>query len=263
MSNVLSLQKGIIYGPVNSKRLGRSLGINLFPTTKKVCTFDCIYCHYGKTQDKTLKPNRADLPSVNEVINAVEQALKSSIEFDYLTFSGNGEPMLHPDFAEIVRKVKDLKGKYRPNVPLTLLSNSSCLVKPIDFDTLTLIDNRIFKLDCADEETFKAMNNSVTEIKIQDIITGLEKLSAVLPITIQTVFIDGPIKNFEGAVFEKWLSAIKRIKPQKIQVYSTDRPVASSQIKMVSDEKLAEIANIIRAKTDIPTIAYKAQKKRS
>lgn len=262
MSNVLPLQKGIIYGPVNSKRLGRSLGINLFPTTKKVCTFDCIYCHYGKTQDKILKPNRADLPSLNEVTNAVEQALKSSIEFDYLTFSGNGEPMIHPDFAEIVRKVKDLKDKYRPTIPLTLLSNSSCLVRPIDFGTLALIDNRIFKLDCADDKTFKAMNNSVAAIKIQDIIAGLKKVSAVLPITIQTVFIDGPIKNFEGAVFEKWLSAIKRIKPQKIQVYSTDRPVASSQVKMVSDEKLKELAETILRETGIPTTAYWAQKRR-
>jgi wyosine [tRNA(Phe)-imidazoG37] synthetase (radical SAM superfamily) len=256
------LQKGIIYGPVNSKRLGRSLGMNLFPTTKKVCSFDCIYCHYGKTDDKTMSPDLKDLPSVEQVINAIEQVLKSPVEFDYLTFSGNGEPMIHPDFAEIVRQTKQVKDKYRPNIPLTLLSNSSCLAKSIDFDTLSLIDNRIFKLDCADEQTFRAINNPVTEIKIKDIIDGLKTLSSVLPITIQTVFIDGPIKNYEGEVFDRWLEAIKKIKPQKIQVYSTDRPVALASIKMISNEKLQELAILIQEKTGIPTRAYPAKKNR-
>ncbi len=260
--SVLPLQNGIIYGPVNSKRLGRSLGINLFPSTRKVCSYDCAYCHYGKTDDKTSNPNKDALPSVQDIINAVEQALTSSLEFDYLTFSGNGEPMVHPDFPEIVRKIKELKDKYRPQVPLTLLSNSSCLAKSVDIDTLSLIDNRIFKLDCADEDTFRIMNNAVTEIKVNDITKGLEKISRVLPITIQTVFVDGIVQNYQGEIFKKWLDAIKRIKPQKIQVYSTDRPVATSNVKMVSDEKLEEIANIIREKTGIPTIAYKTQKKR-
>ncbi len=260
--SVLSLQKGIIYGPVNSKRLGRSLGINLFPNYKKICSFDCVYCHYGRTDETTLNPNPKDLPTVEQVISAIEDTLKSPIEFDYITFSGNGEPMTHPDFAQIVRLTKQARDKYRPNVPITLLSNSSCLAKPIDFDTLSLIENRIFKLDCADEPTFKAINNPVPEIKIKDIINGLKTVSSVLPITIQTVFIDGPIKNFEGEIFAQWLDAIKQIKPQKIQVYSTDRPVAQSQVKMISDEKLTELARTIMKKTGIPAIAYPAQKKR-
>lgn len=262
MNNVLPLQKGIIYGPVNSKRLGHSLGINLFPTTRKVCTFDCSYCHYGGTKEKTLAPKREDLPTIEQVTSAVEEALKSNLEFDYLTFSGNGEPMVHPDFREIVRRIKALKDRYRPHVPLTLLSNSSCLAKSVDIDTLSLIDNRIFKLDCADEETYKAMNDAVPGIMVKDIITGLETVSSVLPITIQTVFIDGPVKNFEGEVFEKWLEAIKRIKPLRIQAYSTDRPVAQTGVTMISDEQLIALANMIQEKTNIPTRAYPAQKNR-
>ncbi len=262
MSNVLPLQKAIIYGPVNSKRLGRSLGINLFPNTKKVCSFDCAYCHYGKTSEKTSKPDRAELPTVAEVTSTAEQIFKSPIEFDYITFSGNGEPTIHPDFPEIVRKIKELRDKYRHNVPITLLSNSSCLTGDIDIDTLSLIDNRIFKLDCTDQQSFQIMNNGCADIKIDDIIAGLEKIAQVLPITIQTVFIDGIIQNYQGKIFEDWLQAIKRIKPQKIQVYSTDRPVAVSGIKMLSNEQLHQLANLIQEQTGIPTRAYEAQKKR-
>lgn len=262
MSDVLPLQKGIIYGPVNSKRLGRSLGINLFPTSKKVCSFDCAYCHYGRTQDKTLQPDRADLPSVDEVISAVEQALKSTIEFDFITFSGNGEPMVHPDFPLIVRKVRELRDKYRQHTPLTLLSNSSCLTSSVDIDTLSLIENRIFKLDCADQKSFEIMNNACTDIQIEDIINGLEKISKVLPITIQTVFVDDIIQNYKGEIFDTWLNVIKRIKPQKIQVYSTDRPVAQTKVKMISNEKLHELAILIQDKTGIPTRSYDAQKSR-
>ncbi|MCX8014725.1 MAG: hypothetical protein N2748_01780 [candidate division WOR-3 bacterium] len=259
---VLPLQKGIIYGPVNSKRLGRSLGINLLPTTKKICSFDCIYCHYGKTTVKTLTPNSSDLPTAEQVKTAIELALKSPLEIDALTFSGNGEPMLHPDFPKIVTIAKELKDRYRPQIPLNLLSNSSYLVKSLAIDSLSLIDNRIFKLDCADQETFQLINNPVDGLNIIEIINRLEELSRVLPITIQTVFIDGAIKNYQGEIFNYWLKAIIQIKPQKIQIYSTDRPVANQQVQMVSDEKLNELAELITKRTKIPTIAYLAQRRR-
>jgi wyosine [tRNA(Phe)-imidazoG37] synthetase (radical SAM superfamily) len=256
VSNVLPLQQGVIYGPVNSKRLGRSLGINLFPTTRKVCSFDCIYCHYGWTQEKTSEPDRAGLPTVDQVIFALETALKSDLQFDYLTFSGNGEPMLHPNFAEIVKRIKALRDKLRPTVPIALLSNSSCLIQSLDIDTLSKIDLRIFKLDTADQTAFEMINNAVSAIKIKDIIIALEKLSAVLPIIIQTVFFDGLVNNYQGVVFNHWLAAIKKIKPQKIQIYSTDRPVASSKVKMISNEKLKGLTQTIIDKTGIPTTAY-------
>jgi len=261
VSKVLPLQKGVIYGPVNSKRLGRSLGINLLSTTRKICTYDCVYCHYGLTDDKTLTPHREDFPTVKQIISAVEQALKSELLFDYLTFSGNGEPMLHPDFAEIVDQIKHLRDKLRPTVPITLLSNSSCLIKSFDIDALSKINVRIFKLDCADQTTFELINNALAGIKIEDIILALEKLSSLLPIIIQTVFFDGLTKNYEGIVFEQWLVAVKKINPQKIQIYSTDRPVASSKIKMISDGQLQELAQKIIEAADIPTTAYPARKK--
>ncbi len=122
---MIPLQRGIIYGPVASRRLGRSLGINLLPANCKLCSFDCVYCHYGRTQAKSLHPEEDAFPSVQEVLNAVEAALQGGLDFDYLTFSGNGEPTLHPNFAEIVFEVRILRDRLRPQVKLAVLSNSS------------------------------------------------------------------------------------------------------------------------------------------
>ncbi|MCX7784746.1 MAG: radical SAM protein [candidate division WOR-3 bacterium] len=261
---VLPLQKGIVYGPVNSKRLGRSLGINLLSCEKKICSFDCIYCHYGRTDKKVLKPARNDLPSVERIVSAVEQVICSNQKFDYLTFSGNGEPMLHPDFAKIVFDIRRLKDRYYPQVPLALLSNSSRLVdfcgstydEEVDLATLSLIEFRIFKLDTADEELFQKINQPVAELKIGNIIDSLVCVSEQLPITIQAVFIDGPIKNYTDEALNDWIKAIIKIKPISIQICSTDRPVAKSEVKMLSNQKLEELAKHIQKKTKILTKAF-------
>jgi len=254
--SVLPLQKGIIYGPVKSKRLGRSLGINLLPCDNKVCSFDCIYCHYGHTKIKTVKPNSIQFPSVSEVLSEVEKALKSEIGFEYLTFSGNGEPMLHPQFTELVAEVKALKERYRPTVTLTLLSNSSLVGLTDITDAIVSIEFPIFKLDCGDEVTFKALNRPAPEIKLNEIIAGLKRLARRFKITIQTVFVNGMVTNFSQEPFARWLTAIKEIKPAAIQIYSTDRPVADTKVKMLSKEQLEEIAKTIRQKTGILTQAY-------
>jgi wyosine [tRNA(Phe)-imidazoG37] synthetase (radical SAM superfamily) len=108
---VLPLKSGIIYGPVNSRRLGRSLGINLLPTRHKLCSFDCVYCHYGRTQIKTLCPEDDGFPGVDQVLHAVFEALQYYQDIDYLTFSGNGEATLHPQFPEIAASVRGLRDR--------------------------------------------------------------------------------------------------------------------------------------------------------
>ena len=124
---VLTLKKGIIYGPVNSRRYGKSLGINLMPVDYKLCSFDCVYCHYGYTKICTgdVAPYHEDLPRLEQVVAAVEQALTSESEFQLITFSGNGESTLHPQFPEMVTAVAQLRNRYRPEARLALLSNAS------------------------------------------------------------------------------------------------------------------------------------------
>ena len=127
---MLKLQKSITYGPVNSRRLGKSLGINLSPQNYKLCSFNCIYCQYGWTKYLSLDTNKFknELPSTTDVIEQVEMSLKSDIQFDYLTFSGNGEPTLHPHFSELVAQITRLKNHLRPEIQLALLSNSSGII---------------------------------------------------------------------------------------------------------------------------------------
>ena len=127
MSQVLPLKRGVIYGPINSRRLGRSLGINLSPTKTKLCPFDCLYCHYGHTKIHTAETerHRDHFPTVTEVAAALRHALNSKVDPAYVTFSGNGEPTIHPDFPSIVEEVKAIVRMLAPQARLAILSNSA------------------------------------------------------------------------------------------------------------------------------------------
>ena len=157
---VLPLQDDILYGPIYSRRLGRSLGINLLPTTYKLCSFNCLYCHYGWTDAHTLdvKAHAADLPAAETVVERLRIALRSLLDFDCLTFSGNGEPTLHPQFAEIVDQVVHLRDQYRPDVRLALLSNSTGLLLSGVRECIHRIDLPVFKLDAGTAQTFRKVN---------------------------------------------------------------------------------------------------------
>jgi len=160
----IPLQKDIIYGPVLSRRLGRSLGINLLPTDRKVCSFDCVYCQYGRTTEPTFSPGVDDLPTFSDVVAAVEKALKKPHTIDTLTFSGNGEPTLHPQFPEIVRSIKRLRDDFRPEVKLAVLSNSSRVMDSAIVDALSLLDAPMMKLDAGDEITLREINQPVARL---------------------------------------------------------------------------------------------------
>ncbi|MEO0102740.1 MAG: radical SAM protein [candidate division WOR-3 bacterium] len=252
----LPLQRDVIYGPIKSKRLGLSLGINLLPTTQKVCSFDCIYCHYGKTNIKTLNPKDIQFPPTDLVLKRLEWYLKSDTEFHYITFSGNGEPLLYPNFDLIVKEIKKLRDQYRPKIPIALLSNSSAIIRDKKIETLKLIDLPIFKLDAGDEETFKEINRPVSEVKLAEIVNALKVIAQEIRITIQTVLLNGRIKNFAEEALKRWFSLIQEIKPSLIQIYSVDRPVAEENVKMLDDRTLLSKAEEIERKTKIRTVAY-------
>ena len=139
----LSLQRGVIYGPVDSRRLGRSLGINLLPTGYKLCAFDCIYCQYGRTKVLTASAEKGRFPTVEVVLRKVEEALRQVPDLNYLTFSGNGEPTLHPHFVELVKDVIHLRDKLRPEVKSAILSNSALVGREEVREALARLDLRI------------------------------------------------------------------------------------------------------------------------
>lgn len=234
----ITLQKDIIYGPVFSRRLGRSFGINLLPRRYKACSFDCIYCQYGSTHQVTLSPNIDDLPTEEQVLADVEKALMKPRSLDYLTFSGNGEPTIHPQFPSIVKGVKEIRDRLRPNAKLALLSNSSMVMDPQVFKSLQLIDAVMMKLDAGNEQIFQSINRPIEGIHLSTIIEGLKNINGLI---IQSIFIDGSVSNVTGENFESWVDTIVDIDPEEIHLYSTERPTAEEDIIRVDGRKLKRI----------------------
>lgn len=239
----LKLQEGIIYGPINSRRLGRSLGINLLPTTFKLCPFNCIYCQYGWTLMHTDDASKYvdDLPTTDKVRDELEGWLKKNQKVSYITFSGNGEPCLHPQFDKMVDLASELRDKYVPQAKVAVLSNSTCLGRSEVVKGLRQLDVRIMKLDCGPEGTFRKVNRPHKNVKYEEVVENLKNLDRMI---IQTVFIQGEINNIEDREVEEWIERLGYIKPQEVQIYSIDRPSADQTLRLVEKEELEGIAQM-------------------
>jgi wyosine [tRNA(Phe)-imidazoG37] synthetase (radical SAM superfamily) len=253
---VLPLQTGIIYGPIDSRRLGRSLGINLLPTSYKLCSFDCVYCHYGRTQVKTLCPEASNHPGVEQVLQAAREALQVHLDIDYLTFSGNGEATLHPEFPRIVSGVRQLRDQLRPEVKLTILSNSSTVHLPHIREALAGFEAPIMKLDAGDPRTLAGLNRPAPEVKLERILEGLKGIPRLI---IQSVLVEGRVTNIRGEAFEAWLAALAEIRPTGVQIYSTDRPVPEAGVEKVPPSTLGRLAREIEKRIGLHVDAYWAQ----
>jgi len=230
----IPLQKGIVYGPVSSKRLGRSFGINLTPKGRKICTFDCVYCFYGPTEASS----SSDFPSLDAVVDAVEQGLRNYSEIDYITFAGNGEPTLHPHFEEIVAEVCRLRDEICPKTPVALLSNATRLSDERVKRALKMIDLPVMKLDTADDQTLKKINRPILPIKVSDIVDSLAEVDALV---VQTVAVCGSVTNTAPEQIEEWLTLLQRIAPKEVQLYTLDEPMKERGISPCAMEMLRRI----------------------
>jgi wyosine [tRNA(Phe)-imidazoG37] synthetase (radical SAM superfamily) len=253
---MLPLKSGIIYGPVNSRRLGRSLGINLLPISHKLCSFDCAYCHYGRTQIKTLYPEETQFPTVKDVLRAVREGLETHPDIDYVTFSGNGEATLHPRFPQIAAGVRKLRDELRPGARLTILSNSSTVHSRHIRETLAGFEAPIMKLDAGDQKTLARLNRPTRDLSLEHTIEGLKGVPGLV---IQSVLVDGPVSNVSGEPYEAWLAALSEIGPTQVQIYSTDRPVPDAGINRVPPSELRRIAEDIKRRTGLRVDGYWVQ----
>lgn len=236
----IPLQRGLIYGPVNSRRLGRSLGINLLPLKLKICTFNCVYCQYGWTQIHGDQLYDASLwPELSDLSTALAGALKElTSQPSYLTFSGNGEPTLHPAFPQIVEEVIRIRNQHAPEAQIAILSNSSTVSRPDIREAIEKLDVRIMKLDCGNEMYFRKYNNPTRGINLKDIISGLLQMSNV---TIQSLFTSGEAGNYSTVHLRAWVEQIKNIEPVMVQLYTLDRGYPSDEIFPVSRDNLEGI----------------------
>lgn len=240
---LLNLKEGILYGPVNSRRLGKSLGVNLMPWRYKLCSFNCVYCHFGWT-DKHLTRIRDDdyaIPKFNDVLIAIERALTSDLVFSYITFSGNGEPTLYHDFYRLIEEIKGLRDRLRPDLKIALLSNSSN-ISSIDVQrSIKMIDLPMFKLDAGLEDTFHKINYPAEGISFSGIIENLKRVGD--RIIIQTILMDGEPNNTSSEELQAYYEHIKEIKPKEVNIYSIDRPVPEKKLMKVSPDRLTQIAS--------------------
>ncbi|MGB2697130.1 MAG: radical SAM protein [Candidatus Zixiibacteriota bacterium] len=253
--NTLKLKAGIIYGPVNSRRLGRSLGINLSPNSYKACSFNCVYCHYGWTE--YIKANcsdiQDDLPQSDQVKDALKEFLKKGTEFDYITFSGNGEPTSHPQFDRIVDLVIETRDQYASDKKAAILSNSSMLHKKEVLRALGKIDLRIMKLDCGDPQTFLRFNQPHRSIDYNEIVRNLKEMNGIV---IQTMLVNGEWGNAKDEQVINWMNRVTEIKPDSIQLYSLENPPAEQSLSDVGMEKLELIAKRTEEKTGVKVETY-------
>ena len=242
---------GIVYGPILSRRLGRSLGINLMGTANKVCSFDCIYCECGPTIKKTLHPELSLLPTVDEVVKAVSRALGKPHTIDNITFSGNGEPTLHPQFLDIVQELIRLRNQLKPTARLAVLTNASTLDKIQVVNALNLIDKPIFKMDAGDEADFMTINHPANGIQFAEI---LENILRINHRVVQTIIFQGKPANNSLEQVNKIGCLIKKLMPEEVQIYSLERAAWHQGIQKVSD--LTDIKHKIQKHTAATVTAY-------
>jgi wyosine [tRNA(Phe)-imidazoG37] synthetase (radical SAM superfamily) len=240
----------IIFGPIHSRRLGLSLGVNLLPIDAKICSFNCIYCECGYNTTMQESP----IPTLEQVRITLEAKLKEMIAEgqipDVITFAGNGEPTLHAEFEGIIDDTIALRDTYCPTAKVSVLSNSTRIHKPNVFRALNKVDNNILKFDSAIDRTMKLMDCPVgKDINVAWFIEHLKKFEGRL--IIQTMFLRGEFKgeSFDNTTDEEvtaWLNALSEIKPQQVMIYSLDREAPTKTLQKVSVDELNIIADKAR-----------------
>lgn len=244
-----------IFGPIHSRRLGTSLGINLMPDDGKICSFDCLYCEAGFNAQGG---GTTGLPSRQKVHDDLEAKLTAMLSagesLDVITFSGNGEPTLHPDFGGIIDDTIALRDKYFPNVKISVLSNATRIGHDNIDNALRRIDNNILKLDSAITDTVSRLDRPAPGYDLERTINHIAAFGKQA--IVQTMICCGEyegttIDNSTDAEVTALIDAYRRIMPAEIMLYTIDRPTPATLLKKVSIEKLCEIADRITAETGI------------
>ncbi len=242
----------IAFGPIHSRRLGSSLGINVSPTDVKICSFDCIYCECGWTLEKDITSTHYATADI--VLQAIEKKLQTcraeNTHIDSITFSGNGEPTLHPEFGVIIDNLLKIRDKYYPKAIITCLSNATKLQDVKVREALLKIENPMLKLDAGLPELYQLINRPTIPVTMHDTVEGLRAFNGNF--VMQTMFLKGEI---EGVKFDNtseenvaaWLKVVAEVKPRKVVLYSLDRETPAKQLVKVHQPELEQIAKRVRA----------------
>ena len=242
----------IIYGPIRSRRLGISLGVNLLPLHSKLCNFDCIYCECGWNEDnRTEKPRFNAREDVRTALEATLAKMQSEGQLpDVITFAGNGEPTIHPEFEGIIDDTIALRNKFAPSAKVSVLSNATQLHREGVRNALHKVDNAILKLDSAFTPTAKLINKPCGEYSVEHIV---EQLSAFgREFVLQTMFLRGEyndqaVDNTTESEVLAWLAIVEHLRPRSVMVYSIDRATPCKTLQKVERDELEKIAERVRS----------------
>lgn len=250
----------IVFGPVRSRRFGISLGINLLPLNKKVCSFNCIYCECGLTPEPSETDSDSFIPreTIREAMESKFAELQTrGVKPDNITFAGNGEPTLHPDFAEIIDDTIGFRNRFFPEAKITVLSNATTLMDTTVDQALLKVDNNVLKLDAGTESYMQLINDPCWNISLHKIVENLKKFKGNL--IIQSLFLRGTVngKFFDSTSDDNvnaWLQHVKEITPRLVMIYPVDRATPLAGLEKLSREELDRIAkkvNELGIKTDV------------
>lgn len=250
----------IVFGPVRSRRLGISLGINLLPLSEKHCTFNCLYCECGWTIPGN--SNSVSYPLRTDVYRALEQRLRAMKQkkslLDTITFAGNGEPTLHPEFSGIIEDTILLRNTYFAGTRIAVLSNASLASDKQTADALQKVDQNILKLDAGTNKSFQIINNPGIDIHLDEVIQNLKQFAGNM--IIQTLFVRGsyngvPFDNTTEEEVNLWLQHIQMLQPKLVMIYPVARATPTEDVEKVSADELQLIADKVEA-MGIPTEVY-------
>ena len=246
------LSEDLVFGPIHSRRLGNSLGVNLLPKVGKICTFNCVYCECGWNPEH--RDEKARLATPQEYEQTLENALKSLVgtakEPDSITFSGNGEPTLHPNFPEIIDITIKLRDKYVPKAVISVLTNGTNIHNEKIFKALQKVDNNICKLDGGTIDVINKVNLPNVKINLEQYITDLQRFNG--QVIIQTLFLRGEhngqiIDNTTEEEINLWLGHLKKINPRKTMIYVIDRETPEKNLEKLSTEEMSKIADRVKS----------------
>lgn len=241
------MREDTVFGPIFSRRLGSSLGINLLPKNGKLCNFDCIYCECGWNRDGTsdrVVPTSAEVRSALE--DKLQECLLAGTPIDSITFSGDGEPTLNPEFPRIIRDTIALRDTFYPSAKVSVLTNATRLLKEEVTEALKMVDNPILKLDAPTSELAARINKPVGNYTIEDVIEGMLRFDGNF--VLQTMFLRS--KDFDSSspeVLIPWMDIVRKVNPREIMVYTIDRPTPAAGLQKISE---AEMRNLVRPLID-------------
>lgn len=249
-----ALFEDIIFGPVHSRRLGLSLGVNLLPVHAKICNFDCIYCECGSNGERRGHSDERRFNSREDVRTHLEATLRrmtaAGTPPDVITFAGNGEPTLHPEFEAVIDDTIALRDALCPSAKVSVLSNATRIDREDVRRALLRVDNNILKLDSAFDDTVRALNAPSAGYSVAETMEQLSKFDGKF--ILQTMFLRGEcnggiVDNTTEREVEAWLGIVKKLRPQKVMVYSLDRPAPCATLQKVPHEELEAIARRVEA----------------